>query len=115
MRVMAERGRFDPDVGYWAEPFDREGRLHPLGLTTRTSSGKWVNVTTLPALWVGWELYRLGGYRASLLVPMAGSIAAALAGLALLRRLGVASDGWAWGGFWLLALASPLTIYALDF
>jgi hypothetical protein len=115
MRVMAERGGFDPDLGYWAERSDPTGRFHPLGYTSHTSSGRWVNVTTLPALFVGWELYRVGGYRASLLVPMAGSMAAALAGLALLRRLGVVSDRWRWGGFWVLALASPLTIYALDF
>jgi hypothetical protein len=46
---------------------------------------------------------------------MAGSLAAAFAGLALLRRLGVRSDVWSWAGFGVLALASPLTIYALDF
>jgi hypothetical protein len=113
--VMTASGRFDPDVGYWAERWDPDGRLHPLAYTSHTSSRKWVNVTTLPALWVGWQLYRVGGYRASLLVPMAGSLAAAFAGLALLRRLGVRSDGWAWAGFGVLALASPLTIYALDF
>ena len=113
--VMAERGRFDPDVGYWAERWDPDGSLHPLAYTSHTSSGRWVNVTTLPALWVGWRLYDVGGYRAALLVPMAGSLAAAFAGLALLRRLGVADDRWAWGGFLVVALASPLTIYALDF
>jgi hypothetical protein len=45
---------------------------------------------------------------------MAGAIAACFAGLALLRRLGV-GEWHAWLGFWLLGLASPLTIYALDF
>lgn len=115
LEVMTERGRFDPDLGYWAEQWDPDGSLHPLAYTSHTSSGKWVNVTTLPALWVGWQLYEVGGYRLALLVPMAGSMAAAFAGLALLRRLGVASDGWQWSGFFVLALASPLTIYALDF
>lgn len=113
--VMSESGRFDPDLGYWAERWDPDGTLHPIGYTSHTASGKWVNVTTLPALWVGWQLYRVGGYRASLLVPMVGSLAAAFAGLALLRRLGVRSEPWAWAGFFVLALASPLTIYALDF
>ena len=115
LEVMTDRGRFDPDLGYWAERWEPEGSLHPVAFTTRTSSGKWMNVTTLPALWVGWQLYQVGGYRLSLVVPMAGSLAAAFAGLALLRRLGVRSDGWAWTGFFVLALASPLTIYALDF
>jgi hypothetical protein len=114
LRVMDERGRFDPDLGYWAERWDPDGALHPIGYTAHTASGKWVNVTTLPALWVGWQLYRVGGYRAALLVPMAGAIAACFAGLALLRRLGV-GERHAWAGFWLLGLASPLTIYALDF
>ena len=115
LEVMSASGRFDPDLGYWAERWDRDGRLHPIGFTSHTSSGKWVNVTTLPALWVGWQLYEVGGYRAALLVPMAGSLGAAFAGLALLRRLGVRSEAWAWTGFFVLALASPLTIYALDF
>lgn len=114
LRVMSESGRFDPDLGYWAERWDPDGALHPIGYTSHTSSGKWVNVTTLPALWVGWQLYRLGGYRAALLVPMAGAVAAAFAGLALLRRLG-AGERHAWWGFWLLGLASPLAVYALDF
>ncbi len=114
LKVMAERGRFDPDLGYWAEEFDPTGSLHPIAFTSHTASGKWVNVTTLPALWVGWLLYRVGGYRAALLVPMAGSVAACFAGLALFRRMGV-GESWAWKGFWLLGLASPLTIYALDF
>lgn len=114
MRVMTERGRFDPDLGYWAERWDPTGALHPIGYTAHTTSGKWVNVTTLPALWVGWQLFRVGGYRASLLVPMAGAIAACFAGRALLRRLG-AGERHAWQGFWLLGLASPLVIYALDF
>ena len=115
LEVMTDRGRFDPDLGYWAERWDPDGTLHPIVFTSHTASGKWVNVTTLPALWVGWQLYEVGGYRLALLVPMAGSLAAAFAGRALLRRLGVRSEGWAWGGFFLLALASPLTIYALDF
>jgi hypothetical protein len=114
LRVMTERGRFDPDLGYWAERWDPNGALHPLANTTHTSSGRWVNVTTLPALWVGWELFRVGGYRAALLVPMAGSIAAAFAARSLLVRFGVVGRR-AWAGFWLVGLASPLAIYALDF
>jgi hypothetical protein len=114
LRVMAESGRFDPDLGYWAEEWDPDGRFHPLSNTSHFASGAWVNVTTLPALWLGWYLFDLGGYRAALLVPMAGSIAACFAGLALLRRLG-ASERHAWHGCLLLGLGSPLAVYALDF
>ena len=114
LKVMTERGRFDPDLGYWAEEWDPTGSLHPIGFTSHTTSGAWVNVTTLPALFAGWHLYRIGGYRAALLVPMAGSVAAALAARALLLRLG-AGRRRAWGGYWLTGLASPLAIYALDF
>lgn len=113
MKVMTERGRFDPDLGYWAEEWDPEGKLHPIALTSSIGH-RWVNVTTLPALWVGWQLYRVGGYRASLLVPMAGSIAAAFAAVALARALG-AERRWAEASFWIIGLASPMAIYALDF
>ncbi len=113
LRVMTERETFDPDLGYWAEQWDPEGALHPIALTSHLGD-RWVNVTTLPALWVGWQLYRVGGYRAALLVPMAGAVAAAYAAVALSRRLG-AGERHAWWSFWLVGLASPLTVYALDF
>lgn len=111
LRAMEAAGRLDPDVGYWAERWDPEGRLHPLYYTLRKGD-RWVNVSTLPALYAGYPLYRLGGYRLALLVPMAGSVLAALGARALARRLG-GGDGWS--AFWLVGLASPLTVYALDF
>src|SRR5207247_5147940 len=70
--------------------------------------------TTLPALYLAYPLFRAGGYRAALLVPMLGSVLAALAARALARRLG-ASEGTGWLAFWAVGLTSPLTIYALDF
>ena len=110
---MTERGRLDPGVGYWAEQWDPEGRLHPLYSTVRIGH-RWVQVTTLPVLYLGWPLYRLGGYRLALLLPMVGSVLAALAARALARRIAPGeSDGWA--AFWIVGLASPLAIYALDF
>ena len=109
---MDERGRLDPDIGYWAEQWDAEGRFHPLYYTSHLGD-RWVNVTTLPALYTAYPLYRLGGYRLALLVPMLGSVAAALAARAIVRRLRPDTDGWA--AFWLIGLASPLVIYALDF
>ena len=113
LKVMSERGRFDPDIGYWAEEWDPDGSLHPLASTIEIED-RWVNVTTLPALWAGWQLYRLGGYRAALLVPMAGAVAAAFAAAALAKLLG-ATASWSARIFWLAGLASPLAIYALDF
>ena len=111
LRVMDARARLDPDVGYWAERWDPEGRVHPLYYTSHIGR-RWVNATTLPMLYAAQPLYRLGGYRLALLVPMLGAVAAAFAARAIARRLHD-TDGWL--VFWLVALASPLTIYALDF
>src|SRR5436190_9654898 len=112
MRVMEQRHRaLDPDVGYWAARWDPSGRLHPLYQTARVER-RWVAVTTLPILYLGEQLYRAGGYRLVLALPMLGSVMAALAARALARRLG-AGDGWA--AFWVAALGSPLALYALDF
>lgn len=111
LEVMADRGRLDPDVGYWAERWDPDGSLHPLYLTV-PKDDRWVQVTTLPMLYAGYPLYRLGGYRAALLLPMLGSVGAALAARALARRLG---DGDGAAAFWIVGLASPLAVYALDF
>src|SRR5436305_7683418 len=73
MTVNARHGHvLDPDVGYWAARWDPKGTLHPLWYTYRLGR-KWVNVTTLPMLDVAYPLWRLGGYRAALLVPMLGS------------------------------------------
>ena len=112
LRSMEANGGLDPDLGYWAEQWDPGGRLHPLWYTSRLGE-KWVNVTTLPALYAGYPLYRLGGYRLALLIPMAGSVLAALAARALARRLDDGSTGWA--AFWVVGLLSPLALYALDF
>ena len=46
LKVMSESGRFDPDLGYWAEEWDPAGGLYPIGFTAHTTSGRWVNVTT---------------------------------------------------------------------
>ncbi|HZN12667.1 MAG TPA: hypothetical protein VFB78_00230 [Acidimicrobiales bacterium] len=111
LKVMKHEHRVSPDVGYWAERWDRDGSLHPLYRTAHIK-GHWVQVTTLPMLYAAYPLYRLGGYRLALLLPMAGAVAAALAGRALARRLG---DGDGMLAFWIVGLASPIAIYALDF
>src|SRR5438132_11672 len=110
LRTMQQHGGLNPDVGYWAARWDPKGGLHPLFYTAHIG-GKWVNVTTLPMLYPAEPLYRLGGYRLILLLPMLGSVLAALAARVLARRLG----GGGWVAFWVVGLASPLAIYALDF
>jgi len=111
LKVMDERGDFDPDVGYWAQGQDPDGRVHGLYYTAKIGE-RFVNVTSLPILLAAEPLWRLGGYRLALLLPMLGAIAAAFAARAIARRL---SDGEGWPAFWLIGLASPMVIYALDF
>ena len=111
IRMMERNGDLDPDVGYWAARFDPSGHFHPLYQTHRLDQ-KWIAVTTLPMLDAAYPLYRLGGLRLALLLPMAGAVLAALGARALARRLG-GGDGWA--AFWLTGLATPIAIYAGDF
>jgi hypothetical protein len=71
---------------------------------------RYVNLTTLPMPLVVRPIYDAFGYRAALLVPMAGAIAAAFAARALARRLG--ASGWL--AFAVVGAASPLLVYSLD-
>ncbi len=112
LRVMSERGDFDPDLGYWADEWDPEARVHGLFFTTRYGE-RYVNVTSLPMVLVARPLWDVGGYRATLLLPMGGAIATAFAGRALAFRLKRDTD-LAWRAFWVVGLATPVAIYALD-
>ena len=114
MEVMAQRPLgLDPDLGYWAAEADPEAEFHGL-FYTAVIGDRFVNVTTLPMLELGAPLYRIGGYRLALLLPMIGAIAAAFAARRLALRVGAEEDT-AWKVFWVLGLASPLAVYALDF
>src|SRR5688572_32604641 len=88
LEVMDRARAFDLDVGYWAEDLDPDGTLHPLYQSSHKDDGSWVAVTTLPLLVAARPLYALGGYRLTLILPMLGSVAVALAAAALARRLG---------------------------
>ena len=110
LAAMEQSGRAAPDVGYWAAAADPSGVLHPLYYTEHVAD-HWVNVTTLPMLYAGWPLYRIGGIRALLLLPMLGGVLCALAARRLARLLG--GDGMA--AFWAIGLATPVAVYALDF
>jgi hypothetical protein len=111
LHMMERNGGLDPDIGYWAAEHDPTGVLHPLHYTYRMG-GKWVNVTTLPMLYAAYPLFVVGGDRAVLLIPMLAAVLCALAARALARRLG-GGDGWT--AFWVIGLASPVAVYALDF
>lgn len=107
--VMTETNSVVPEVGYWASDYDPTARAHGLYYTS-VVNGHYVNVTSVPMILAAEPLWRLGGYRMALLLPMAGAIAAAFAGRKISQRVG--GDGW--GAFWLIGLASPMVIYALD-
>lgn len=112
LEAMDRAGSPTPDVGYWAERWDPAGRVHPMYQSKHLADGSWVAVTTLPMLEAALPLYELGGYRAALAFPILGSVSCAFAARALARRLGD-PDGWT--AFWVIGLASPVVLYALDF
>ncbi|MDW3218200.1 MAG: hypothetical protein R8F63_06265 [Acidimicrobiales bacterium] len=110
LEAMDRNGGVSPDLGYWAADVDPDGSLYPMFRTSRVGDA-WVNVTTVPMLLLALPLYLMGGALAAGLIPVAGTVLAALGARALARRLG--ADGTA--AFWIVGAASPLTIYALDF
>jgi hypothetical protein len=110
LRAMDARGDLKPDLGYWAERWDPTGIAHPISLTSHIGK-EWVNVTTLPMIYATYPFYELFGLRALLLFPMLGGVATALAARALARRMGGNGDA----AFWLIGLATPVAVYALDF
>ncbi len=117
LEAMERNGGLDPDLGYWAAALDPDGDLHPLYYTSHVGD-RWVNLTTLPMPVLASPLYDLGGERAVLVLPMLGAVLAALAARALARRLASADqdpEAAGWWAFWLVGLASPLALYALDF
>lgn len=112
LEVMVADGTVEPNVGYWAERWDPDGRLHPI-VDSVPVDGGWVHVTTLPMLELALPLYAIGGYRLALLLPMAGALGAAFAGRAIARRA-YRSGAAGWTAFWAVGVVSPVTVYALD-
>ena len=113
LHAMEHTGALDPDIGYWAER-PRPGRhaasalLHEPGrrqLGQRHHACRWCTRR--------WPLYQVGGDRGLLLLPMLGAVLCALAAAL------ASGDCWApaTGGrsFWVVGLATPVAIYALDF
>ena len=112
MRAMESSPSHSPDLGYWAERWDPEGMLQPFSNTGRVGSS-WVTVGTLPTLYLGLPLFELGGYRLALLIPMLGGIACAFAARKYSWRFAPSSAGWT--AFWIIGLASPITLYSVEF
>lgn len=114
LQAMEARGSVDGlDVGYWAEAWDPDGDLHGFWSTVQVDGERWVQVSTVPLVVAARPLWDAGGYRLALLLPMLGGLGCALAARALVRRLGGAAPDDA-VAFWLVGLASPVLIYALD-
>ncbi|MBV8160887.1 MAG: hypothetical protein JO265_08190, partial [Acidimicrobiia bacterium] len=111
IRWMDQHHSLKPDVGYWAARWDPTGEHHPLVYTQRHGS-QWVQVTSLPFIYAGLPLYRVGGTAGILLLPVAGSLLAAYAARRLARLLGAATGWWA---FWLVGVGTPMLFYAGDF
>ena len=102
----------DPDIGYWAKQWDPTGSLHPY-YGTKLIDGHWVQVSTLPMIIAAEPLWRLGGYRLTLLLPMIGGVLSALAARSLANRL-QRDPRIGWLAFVLTGLASPVLLYSLD-
>lgn len=110
LRAVDGGGHPQFDVGYWAAAEDPDARYHPLYYTT-VVEGRYQQLTTLPMLWLARPLYDIGGSRLVLALPMLGALLTAFGVRALAARLGAADP---WPAFWIAALASPVTVYALD-
>ncbi len=111
VKVMAEGDTWSPDVGYWAEALDPDGRFHQLLKTAPTDAG-WIQVTGLPLILPAVPLWDAGGASALLLLTVGSAPLAALAARRLARQLGADSG---WGAFWLVGLGSPVLVYSADF
>jgi len=110
--AMSAGHTLSPDLGYWAASADPGGLLYPMFSTTHVG-GAWVNVTSLPMMYLALPFHAIGGPRLALVVPVLGLVLAALAARALAIRIG-ATDRRAAAVFWVVALASPATVYALS-
>jgi hypothetical protein len=108
LESMKQHDSAIPEVAYWAHERDPEGRLYPVHNSVQVD-GRWITVSTLPMIELMAPLYRVGGVRLALLIPLAGALAGAWAAAALARRVGADPRV----AFAVVALASPVTVYAM--
>ena len=112
LEAMRQRGDWNPDIGYWFQDVDSEGRFFPLERTSRTANGDFVNTTSLTMVLAAKPLYDIGGPSLAVLIPLLGGLATAVAAAALERRLDPLSDGkWS---FLLVGLSSSVVVYTTD-
>ncbi len=112
LEAMVERGDWSPDLGYWAEASDPEGVVFPFANTTKTENGKWVNTTSLPMVLAARPLWALGGAQLALLIPMAAAAGSAVIAGRIQQRFDPLGRSQA---IWVVGLATPVAVYALDF
>ena len=111
--AMADADALDPDLGYWFEDADPTGTYFPLRNSRQTGEGVWINSTSLTMLVPAVPLWQLFGPRGLLVIPILGALLAVAGAGALVRRLNPDADGTVTMA--IVGLASPMTIYALDF
>lgn len=109
-KVLAEGDASAMDVGYWADDLDPDGLFHPLA-NTQAFGDHWVQGTSAPYSLLTGGLWRVAGPTGVAFLSMVTAAAAALAAGHLGRRLG-AGDGRL--AFWIVGLAGPLAVYAVD-
>lgn len=108
LEALVESGSLD--LGFWAADHDPDGSVHPMYSTARFGD-EWVNVTTLPMILAAWPLAEVGGLGLAMVIPMLGSVAAAVAA----RRLALDLGGNPTLAFWAVGLGSPAAFYAVSF
>jgi hypothetical protein len=112
LAAMMERGDWSTDIGYWAADADPEGLAYPFTHTSLTETGWWVNTTSLPMVLAARPLWAIGGAQLILLIPMMAAAGAAVVAGRIQQRLRPGGGRWA---VWIVGLATPLVVYALDF
>ncbi len=111
VRHMDATGSWVPEVGYWAEDLDPDGRHHPL-VNTASVDGRWYQATGLLLPMGGRVLYGAFGFAGLLVMPALGSALAAWAAGRLALSWGARSS---WPAFWAVGLGTPMLFYAADF
>lgn len=112
LEAMRVRGDWNPDIGYWFEPSDPDGRFFPIEKTLHSENGRWVNTTSLTMLFAIKPLYDIGGGTLAALGAIIGALLCAAAAGALERRIDPSADGKL--SFVLVGTSSSVVVYSSD-